>query len=248
MTTSFLIFFSHLKTRIGFDRWLSSHLLTHRIPFNEWKLRIEKNLDLLTAFSSNQNEIQTELFPNKDDIENAEKLLSELSPEKKRIAIAPGSIWNTKRWLESYYKILAQKLVDAGFSIVLIGSPEENKLCERIKPNENAINVAGKTTVLESAAILRNCDLLICNDSGALHIANAVKTDVFAFFGPTTKDVGYYPFRKNDHIFEVELSCRPCGSHGGKKCPLVHHNCMKLIKPEKVFLEVINYFKKSKDL
>ena len=247
MTTSFLTFFSHIKTRIGFGRWLSSSLLTHRIPFRKRVHRIEKNLDLLKPFSVEKFDVQTELFPDIYEIESTEHLLSELDPYKKKIALAPGSIWHTKRWLQSYYKKLAQKLVEAGFSIVLVGSPEEKELCERIKPISDTINVAGKTSVLESAAILKNCDLLICNDCGALHLANAMKTDVFAIFGPTIKDFGYYPFRKNDHIFEVELSCRPCGSHGQMKCPLGHHNCMKLIEPEMVFFKIINYLKKSND-
>ncbi|MCD6329989.1 MAG: lipopolysaccharide heptosyltransferase II [Candidatus Cloacimonetes bacterium] len=247
MTTSFLIFLSHIKKRIGFKRWLSSLLLTHRIPFRNAIHRIEKNLDLLKPFSAEIFDIQTELFPDAEDFEKAESLLSELDPVKKKIAFAPGSVWYTKRWLETYYKELAQKLIEAGFSIILVGSPEEKELCDKIKPTSDALNFAGNTTVLESAAILKNCDLLICNDCGALHIANAMETDVFAIFGPTVKQIGYFPYRENDFIFETDIPCRPCGSHGRMKCPLEHHNCMKLIKPEKVFLKVINYFEKSID-
>lgn len=247
MTTSFLTLFSHIKVRIGFRRWLSSSLLTHRIPFRKGVHRIEKNLDLLTPFSVEKFDIQTELFPDLNDIESSERLLSELDPDKIKIALAPGSVWYTKRWLESYYKELAQKLVAAGFAIVLVGSPEEKELCERIKPERYAINVAGKSTVLESAAILKNCDLLISNDCGALHIANAMKTDVFAIFGPTTREIGYYPFRKNDHVFEVELPCRPCGSHGGQRCPKAHHLCMKNITPDSIYKKVLNHFKQMRD-
>ena len=245
MTTSFLVFFSHIKKRIGFDRWLSSVLLTHKIPFKKGVHRIEKNLDLLSPFSEIQFNIQTELFPDTEDFEKADSLLSELDPVKKKIAFAPGSVWYTKRWPETYYRQLAQKLVESGFSIVLVGSPQEKELCERIMPVNNAITVAGNTTVLESAAVLKKCDLLISNDCGALHIANAMETDVFAIFGPTVKKFGFYPFRENDKIFELDIACRPCSLHGGKKCPRGHHNCMKLIKPEKVLQEMNELFNKK---
>ncbi len=242
MTTSFLVFFSHIKTRVGFKRWLSSLLLTHRVQFRKQVHRIQKNLDLLTPFSTEVFDIQTELFPDADDFEKADILLSGLDQAKKKIAFAPGSVWHTKRWLETYYQELAKNLTEAGFSIILVGSPEEMDLCDRIKPESDAINIAGHTTVLESAAILQKCDLLISNDCGAVHIANAMKTDVFAIFGPTVKQYGFFPNRERDIVFEVNIPCRPCSLHGGQKCPQGHHNCMKLIKPEEIFQKIKIFF------
>ncbi|MCB0751260.1 MAG: glycosyltransferase family 9 protein, partial [Ignavibacteriae bacterium] len=101
---------------------------------------------------------------------------------------------------------------------------------------------AGKLSLLESVAVVELCDIMICNDSGALHIADAVKTDVISFFGPTVKSIGYFPYRENDKVLEVELDCRPCSSHGTNKCPLEHHNCMKMIEPDFVVQEVIKRF------
>jgi len=221
---------------------LSSLLLTHRVPFRKGIHRIEKNLDLLSPFSEAKFDIQTELFPDANDFKKAYQLISELDPFKKKIAFSPGSVWHTKRWLETYYRELAQKLVEVGFSIVLVGSPEEKELCERIKPGSDAITIAGNATVLESAAVLKNCDLLISNDCGALHIANAMKTNVYAIFGPTITQIGYFPFRKNDFVFETELPCRPCGSHGGQKCPKGHHLCMKKITPDSIYQKVLKHF------
>jgi heptosyltransferase-2 len=76
-----------------------------------------------------------------------------------------------------------------------------------------------------------------------MHIANAMKTDVFTFFGPTVTSFGYYPYRESDRIFQFEMDCRPCGSHGGKKCPLKHHNCMKNIDVQTVFSAINEKFK-----
>ena len=122
-----------------------------------------------------------------------------------------------------------------GESDKLISNEIENALG---KNNANLINLAGVTNLLQSAAVIAKCSLMICNDSGAMHIANAMQTRVFAFFGPTVQRFGYYPYREGDRVFEVELECRPCGSHGSKKCPQKHHNCMKQIEVEPVFKAV----------
>ncbi len=245
LTTALLIYLSGIKTRIGFDRWLAAKFLTHKISFQQGKHRAEKNLDLLKPFTKIKPDFQTELYPTIKHKNRVAEILAEVNSDKPKIALAPGSVWKTKCWLESYYKTLAEKLSEAGFTIIMIGSKDEQDLCKRILPQENAVNLAGKTTILESAAVLEKCDLLVCNDSGALHLANAVKTDVFAIFGPTVKDIGYFPFRRIDLVFEVDLDCRPCGSHGGMKCHLDHHNCMKLIEPKMILDKILSRFKED---
>lgn len=239
-TTIALVTFSGIKERIGFDRNVSKYFLTKRVPFRNGVHRLEKNLDLIRPFSNSLFDLQTELFPDpsvRDGI--GQRLNRHFGEGTKVVAVAPGSVWNTKRWPEEHYVKLVKLLSDRGFGIVLIGSKEERPLCERIQPPGSSLNLAGETDFLESAAVLEKCKLLICNDSGAMHIANAVKTDVVAFFGPTVKAIGYFPYRQEDIVLETDLECRPCSSHGGDKCPLGHHNCMKQLSVEIAFDAII---------
>lgn len=238
-TTIALVTFSGITQRIGFDRNISRYLLTKRIPFRNGIHRVQKNLDLIRPFLDLSFDVQTELFPDTSIREHATQLLRDFGNNRKLIAVAPGSVWNTKRWPEEHYRELVKRLSDDGFGIVLIGSKVERPLCERILPPKNFLNLAGETGFLESAAVLEKCELLICNDSGAMHIANAVKTDVVAFFGPTVKSIGYFPYRKEDIVLELDLECRPCSSHGGDKCPLGHHNCMKQLSARNAFDVII---------
>jgi heptosyltransferase-2 len=231
-TTALIMKLGKIKERIGFDRWISARLLTKKIEFKKNIHRIKKNLFLLSEFSAEKFEMQTELFPSEKMKEKASKILEEIN--KPIIGIAPGSVWQTKCWPKNYYKTLANNLVKEGYFLLFFGSNNEKKICEEIKPNSCTINLAGKMSILESAAVIEKCDKMVCNDSGALHIANAMKTDVYAFFGPTSKSFGYFPFRENDFVFEVELECRPCRIHGSKKCPDGHFNCMKKINPQYV--------------
>lgn len=242
LTSTILTFLGRIPIRVGFDRWISRKLLTHKVTHIKNVFKIEKYLHLLSPFSKERFGIQTELFPTSKMENTVEKLLSELNTNKK-IALAPGSIWYTKRWPEENYRKLIGYLSELNYGIILIGSKDEEELCDRLNPKINSLNLAGKLSILESASIIKNCDLMICNDSGALHIANAMQTEVIAFFGPTVKRIGYFPIGKNDKVMEIDLECRPCSSHGGQTCPLGHHNCMKLITPEIAFEEIKNHLR-----
>ncbi len=243
MTTALLLEYAGIPMRIGFNRWNSAKHWTHKVRRPDNVHVAERNLALLSPLTNKKFSPRTELFPSSEDFEASEKNVAEIKGKtRKLIAVAPGSVWFTKRWPTEYYRKLVMKLSEENFGIILIGAENEREICEKVSPEKNAVNFAGKLSVLQSAAAIKQCDLLICNDSGALHMANAVETDVFAFFGPTVKALGYFPFRQNDFVFELDLDCRPCGSHGGKTCPLGHHDCMRKIYPDYVFEKITEKF------
>jgi heptosyltransferase-2 len=142
---------------------------------------------------------------------------------------------------------LCRDLASEGWYLIFIGSKAERELCDRIiiRTGIEAANCCGDFSITASAALLSQCNALICNDSGALHIGNAVKIPVFAFFGPTVKRFGYFPFGENDTLFEVDLNCRPCGMHGHEKCPLGHHNCMRMLKPDQILPVILRTIRKT---
>lgn len=241
ITTAYLMLLSGVKERLGFDRWHAARYLTLKVPHLQNCHKIKKNLHLLSVFSTETFSMETELFPAKADIEKYGNFFSTLNfKDRPVIALAPGSIWFTKRWPKNHYIELTKMLEKSQFNLIFIGGPEEADLASEIikESNASALNFAGNTSPLESAAILKNCDLLICNDSGAMHIANAVQTEVIAFFGPTVQSIGYFPYRAHDIVMELEMKCRPCGSHGGAECPLLHHKCMTDITPQMVFKQI----------
>ena len=246
-TTIYLMLLSGISQRIGFNRRHAADYLTMKVPYvngRNWHVT-QKNLHLLSVFRDQNFDLQTEIFPSEADNDKADSYLSKL-PQKKRpvIVLAPGSVRPTKKWPEKNYIVLTRMLGINKYNLVFVGSKDEFLICKNIIESADvyALNLAGETTILESAAIVQKSDLMICNDSASLHIANAVKTDVFAFFGPTVTAFGFFPFRKNDHIFELDMNCRPCGAHGGKKCPLGHHKCMEDISPEQVLGEIQRKF------
>lgn len=156
-----------------------------------------------------------------------------------RIAfLAPGSVWPTKRWREEGYVECARALGARGMDVAFLGAPDEKDICERLAGEvAGAKVIAGETSLYESAELLALGEVLICNDSGAMHMAAAAGLPSVAVFGPTTLDLGYRPWQTAARVAQVDLPCRPCGKHGAKQCPLGTHQCMVDVRSEEVVHE-----------
>lgn len=139
------------------------------------------------------------------------------------VAMAPGSIWGTKRW--GKFPALA---TSAPRDVVVLGGPEDRALGDAVaSAAPRGWNAAGSLSLRTSAAVLERAGALVCNDSLPLHLAQATGTPTVAIFGPTVPQFGFGPTGPHDLIVEVEgLSCRPCSLHGPERCPLGHHRCM----------------------
>jgi heptosyltransferase-2 len=141
------------------------------------------------------------------------------------VALAPGSIWGSKRW--PGYQELAAALPG---QVVVIGGPEDRLLAEavaRAAPDRVEV-AAGQLSLRASAALLERAAFVVTNDSAPLHLAGAVGTPIVAIFGPTVPRFGFGPRGAGDRIVEFDgLACRPCSSHGPEVCPLGHHRCMR---------------------
>src|SRR6267154_1371145 len=157
------------------------------------------------------------------------------------VAIAPGSIWGSKRW--PYYSELAAKLA-ARLPVVLVGGPDDAGLGDEIvravgRSGGRAVNACGKLTLRQSAALIGRANALVTNDSAPLHLATAMGTPIVALFGPTVTEFGFGPLRPGDVALGIdELPCRPCSPHGPPQCPLGHHRCMREITVEAVLAAI----------
>jgi heptosyltransferase II len=171
------------------------------------------------------------LYPDAADRARAEALLREVGWDgaERLIALAPGARWATKRWPAERWEAVCARLAREGIGFpILLGGPEDRGLCRKVlRASEGrGGEVAGRTSPLETGAVLERCAALVTNDSAPLHLAVAVGTPVVALFGPTVRGFGFYPLGPQDAVLEQELACRPCSLHGGEHCPLRHHRCL----------------------
>ena len=247
MTSSLIMLLSGIPERVGQEgmRFLTRSIRTKDRPHIR-----ERAVELLTASSGyDAADASTELFPGPDKTMKAKEMLAK-STARINIGFAPGSVRETKKWPGEYFSELLDLLAGADINIYFIGSADDRLICRRIiegSSNRNCHNLAGELGLPLSAAVIGLLDLMVTNDSAPLHMSNAVDTPVLAFFGPTVKEYGCYPYRDDDRMLEVDLDCRPCGTHGGKACPLGHHDCMRAIRPETVYKEIMRCIDANQD-
>ena len=93
------------------------------------------------------------------------------------------------------------------------------------------INLSGELGFLASAALQQKAVLNYVNDSAPMHFCSAVNAPVVAIYCSTIPAFGFGPLSTRSFIVETQeqLTCRPCGLHGKKHCPLGHFNCAKTI-------------------
>ena len=166
------------------------------------------------------------------DRQRAAAWLAQARVPSRFIAVAPGSIWGTKRW--PYFAELAAQVA---LPVVAIGGADDAALCRAVAAAAPArvFSAAGALSLRESAALIERAGVLVTNDSAPLHLATGVGTPIVAVFGPTVPAFGFGPTGAGDAIVEhPAMSCRPCSSHGPQVCPLGHHRCMRELGPKQV--------------
>ncbi|RFC53204.1 glycosyltransferase family 9 protein [Brumimicrobium aurantiacum] len=220
--------FAKTKRRIGFDKnaFRSMYTKTVKHSLEGENHEVERNLSLI-AHHGAQKLVRPELFPSSNDMELVEDYKSETY-----FCLAPASVWATKKLPASGWTELINLLLQKG-EVKLLGGPDDHDLCDDIQKEfpGGVHNLAGKLTLMQSAALMKDATMNYVNDSGPLHIASAMNAPTRAFFCSTVPKFGFGPLADDAKVIETPLGldCRPCGNHGFTKCPLGHFKCGKSI-------------------
>jgi heptosyltransferase-2 len=165
--------------------------------------------------------------------------------ERPRVLIFPGSVWATKKWTLQGFRELTRTL-SGSYQVILMGSSGESNLCEEVKGQSSAVNLAGKTTLMETLFWMVKSNLVIGNDSGSAHLASVAEVPSLTIFGPTILEFGYRPWSDQATIIQpAPLTCRPCGTHGHSQCPLGTHECMQSISSDRVLRVALDLLRKN---
>lgn len=163
------------------------------------------------------------------------------------LGLHPGSVWATKRWTTGGFATIARRAADTGAHVLVFAGPGEEDMAAAVieqaglRGHPRLHDLSCALSLPELAAWLKRLDVYVSNDSGPLHLAWCQHTPVTALFGPTVRELGFFPRGDTANVFEVDrgqLPCRPCGLHGAKVCPQGHHRCMKDIDAEAVWHDV----------
>ena len=163
---------------------------------------------------------------------------------EKVIGLCPGARHDTKRWpAERYAEIGVRCARDMDAKVLIFGGPDETELCTTLADRvnreagaERAHHFCNQLSLLETAAAMEYCDVVVSNDSGLMHLATAVHRKVVAIFGSTVREFGFFPYDNGAVVLEkAGLYCRPCSHIGLRECPEKHFRCMLEIEVDDVY-------------
>jgi len=243
-----------IKDRIGYDApWYNRFVYSKTVKRRfEEKEEVERLLALgePLGIPGTAPDVMLE-FP-ADKIREAEDFFKGLG-DGPVVGVHPGSTWATKKWPEQSFAQVIDKCIADGLKVIMFGGPDEKELCWSVlslcASADRVIDLSGKLGLQKLAAYIRQLDVYLTNDSGPMHIAWIQKVPVVAMFGPTIRKFGFFPRGEDSTVLESpeQLTCRPCGLHGGKTCPEKHHKCMTDITVEMVFNEILQKAEKGRE-
>ena len=240
LRSSLIVLFSGSRHTTGFDTSSAGFVYKTRVKYFPAKHEVARNLDLIGYDTSGDNWRILPLLSVDDPVkENIGRQIE--NPDKLKIAaVAPGSVWKTKVYPNEYYEEIIRELANQNYYVVLLGGGDDAKLCDELegKFNRGVKSFAGKLSIVESVALLKNCSLLICNDSAPAHLGMIADIPVLTLYCSTIPEFGFYPYNRKSKSLSIDgLDCKPCGIHGRNECPVKSFDCGKKLLPETVLKE-----------
>lgn len=230
-------FFAGISERIGFGANFRSMLLTKKIQAPKDYFEKHHSNHYLNIFGFTDEEIVLNrplLSMSQEDQNNCLKRLQQTISgitSKKVIALCPGALYGpAKQWPVQHFIEAAKQIENQeGVCFLILGTQNDQLTGNLIqKELKSCINLCGQTSLKEFMVCLSLSHCVICNDSGAMHVAGALMIPTIAIFGSTsplaTKGLGPV------HVIQENVDCSPCFQRECQK----GYICLKSIRPEKV--------------
>ncbi len=205
--------------------------LMHMRDRHLWKLRAQ----VLEAASALARVEERPLHVTAKDTAQVEGLWKRwaLDGGQRLVIICPGARSHIKRWTAEGFARVADRLIaEAGVHVIFSGEPEEGPVVEEILGlmKHRAHSAVGLVTIRQLGALMARSDLVITNDSAALHLASAFNVPTVAIFGPTDA-AKYGPTSTRHRVIHRRLFCAPCEQ---ALCRF-NHECMRFISADEVY-------------
>lgn len=213
---------------VGFDKNPFARFFTHRVEhrFEPGVHEVDRNEGLLRAMGIPvESAGRPKLYPSAADYEAVRAY-----KDRPYVCIAPMSVWFTKQYPAERWAELILALPD-DMTIYLLGAPTDTAACEAIRvmtgSRKAVVNLAGRLSLLQSAALQQEAVMNYVNDSAPLHLCSALNAPTTAVFCSTVPEFGFGPLADQARVVQTPepLDCKPCNLHGRSRCPLGHFRC-----------------------
>ena len=223
MTRGLLVCLAGIRQRIGYDSKKQGAFLTQKVRLDKEVLhRSDEYLRIIEGFGLTVSDRVCELdVPASSSAAIEERLMgSGIKPQDPLVVVNTGGNWDLKRWPAEYFSVLIKRLVrEFGVKVLIPGAAGDVELAAQIAQDSGVDPLvwAGETKLNELFALFKRAQVVISNDSGPLHAAAAVGTDVVAIFGPTRPEITGPRGRGRAVVLHKEIGCN--------KAPCYHLNC-----------------------
>ena len=241
MRSALILFLAGIPHRVGFKESRGWFFFHQRAGRDAARHDVERNLSVLQSFGLSPEQCERALdLPVHGEVQDGvNKKLRALGVNDSDpiVGVSPGSVWPTKRWSTVGFATLIRELRQQhGCQVLLFGGADDAAMVEDVRRQSGggAINLVRRIGLRELAAAIDRCHVFVTNDSGPMHVAVARRIPTVAIFCATTPDLGFYPYTSNAIVVQRALSCRPCASHGGRRCPLGTETCIRQIDAKTV--------------
>ena len=232
-TTGLLTILSEAKITVGFNKNPFARFFTHQVEhrFEPGVHEIDRNAALLNPLGGAEKRLRRQplarpkLYPSAADYEAVQAY-----QRQPYVCMAPMSVWFTKQYPAERWVELIRALPD-NLTVYLLGAPTDATACDAIRATagetKTIVNLAGKLSLLKSAALQQGAVMNYVNDSAPLHLCSAMNAPTTAIFCSTVPEFGFGPLADVSHVVQTPelLECKPCNVHGQTACPLGHFRC-----------------------
>jgi heptosyltransferase-2 len=248
LRSRYIRFLCKARHRVVVDKRVVARFLLVNFKWNWYNGIVpvaERYLETCASFGVRNDGNGPEVFVPEQTTETMAAFVTKLKLDRYKtvIGFAPTAKHFTKRWLpERFIELGAYCAKELNAKLLIFGGNEDATECEDISQMINiqvgasvSESVAGQLSLLESIALLDYCHLIVSNDSGMMHLAQARNRNLVAIFGSTVKEFGFFPTTSNSKVIEAaSVPCRPCSHIGRAECPKTHFDCMNSVQVEDV--------------
>jgi lipopolysaccharide heptosyltransferase II len=200
---------------IGFATNERKKMFTHPVPYSHDEYEMHSFMNLLFPLIGNiSRDIDIPFLTIPPDMTDKVKLLLKPVMCNKMVALFPGGSIQERQWGSGHFHRTAKLLSDEGYGIVVVGGNDDVRAGKEIVSGlSNALNLCGKLSLPETAAVLKESALLIAGDSGIMHVGYGLGIKIVALFGPG-REKKWTPRGKNIRVINKHLPCSPCTTYG----------------------------------
>ena len=246
LEAALLSFLSRAKFRVGYDTFGRGFLFNRSIPHRNRSVHmIEELLGIVKSINIGTDDKTLKITASAPALKKVSQFLldQKIREGDWLVGIHPGGFYPTQRWFPERFAQLADEVIRRlQVKVVLLGGPREKKTIEFISENmENQAVIFAQHSIAELMALIQSCRLLICNNSGPLHLATALGTPTVSIMGPTLP-TRWWPHGEGHVVLRKDLSCMPCNEG---ICEQKTIECLALITMEEVMEAVESQLSKS---